>query len=237
MAGMDLWFLVYFKKEAFKYWLSGAEKFGTPTVVASVPGVTPEAEQNKALTIAESVSSETAVVKPDTMVLELLESKRANDTTMWEHLIGQFNSEISKAGQGNDATTEQSTHGSRASVGAFYAMERVLTKADADLVCDTINRTLVKWFVEVNFPGAELPRVYRSMDEPKDLTEQAKSDTLVSALGFTPSLEYVRETYGGHWDKAAAPAAAEGAPGEQPMDPGLKGQVEAAKSPNAPAGQ
>ena len=80
-------------------------------------------------------------------------------------------------------------------------------KADADLICESFNLGPARWLSMFNFDGADPPRVFRVVDEPEDTQTMADRDTKIMKMGFKPSLVYVRQQYGDHWEPAQiAPA-------------------------------
>lgn len=200
--GSVLWFLVKFKKEVEKHWLSGSERFGFPSVLATVPANYTEEQQAKVLAAAEQVYSESAAVVPEGVEVKLLESHRANDTSIHKELLALLNEEMSKAVLLQSATMSLGRTGSYAASETFAGFEKALAQFDADMLDETLTNTLVKWLVEVNFPGAGVPRLVSEMTDEAELSERAKRDGLIMGLGFKPSLEYVQKTYGSHWEDA-----------------------------------
>jgi phage gp29-like protein len=203
--GGTLWWLVQFKKEVTKHWLGGSGRFGFPTVVAKVPSTYDEEEQEKVLQAAESAYSEAAAVIPEDVELDLLESKRANDTSLHRELIGLLNSEMSEAVLTQSATMGLGRSGSYAATETFSGFEKSLGQADADTLDETLTDTLVRWLVEVNYPGAGIPRLVSDLTNEADLTERAKRDGLIMGLGFQADEEYVQSMYGSHWKRSQAP--------------------------------
>jgi phage gp29-like protein len=113
--------------------------------------------------------------------------------------------EISKAVLGETLSTSMGKGGgSYAASNTHNEVRLELTKADADLLSDTLNATLIKWFCEFNFPGALPPTVTRDFSEPEDLEARAQTDKAVCEMGFKPTLKYIRETYGDGWEEATA---------------------------------
>ena len=58
-----------------------------------------------------------------------------------------------------------------------------IVTADAHLVCDSFNRSIVKWLTEWNFPGAAHPTVMREMADAPDLHRTPLS---CASPGHTP---------------------------------------------------
>jgi hypothetical protein len=60
----------------------------------------------------------------------------------------------------------------------------------------------VRWIVELNYPGAQVPDVWRDFSEAEDLDARAKRDQIISGMGYEPkSPKYIDDTYGGEWVK------------------------------------
>jgi phage gp29-like protein len=109
---------------------------------------------------------------------------------------------ISKIILSQTMTTDDGSSLSQAQVHQGVA-DKVI-KADADLLCESFNRSIGAWFTEFNFPGAIPPRVWRNTEPPEDLAQRAERDTKIKALGYEPTEDYIAETYGDGWVKAQA---------------------------------
>jgi Protein of unknown function (DUF935) len=75
-----------------------------------------------------------------------------------------MDSEMSKTVLGETLTTEIGSRGSYAAANTHNEVRKELTKADADLLSDTLNRTLIKWDVQLNLPDAKPPRLWRNFE-------------------------------------------------------------------------
>lgn len=199
--GTRLFWPVFFKRQGIQFWLTFADKFGSPTAVGKYPSSASGKEKDTLLDAIAALSNDAGVTIPENMVIEFLEAARSGSINTYESLCRYMDEEISKAVLGETLSTNMSSSGG--SYGASKTHNEVrleLTKADADLLSDTLNATLVKWYCEYNFPGANPPKVWRDFEEPEDLNKRADTDKKVCEMGFTPSLEYIRETYGEGWD-------------------------------------
>jgi phage gp29-like protein len=99
-----------------------------------------------------------------------------------------------------------------------------LTKGDADLLSDTLNDGLVRWIVDLNLPGyaatgLPYPGVWWDVSEPEDLAARADRDTKLHGMGFDPTDDYVRDTYGEGWVRRQ--------PARPPVPPGAAGDLAA----------
>ena len=120
---------------------------------------------------------------------------------VYETLLKYYDLEISKAVLGETGSTDQSSSGgSRARDQVGNEVRIDISKADADLLSETINATLVRWDVRANLPEAKLPKVWRvfpELQKEDDLNSKAsRESTIVNFMGLKPSIRYIEETYG-----------------------------------------
>jgi phage gp29-like protein len=199
-----LYWPVFFKRSGIKFWLIFLEKFGTPTTVGKYEQGTPEEQQNQLLDALRNIQQDSAVVIPKGMEADLLEATRGG-TADYTSLYDRMDSAIARVVLGQTAST-QGTPGRLGNDDLQSDVRLDIVKADADLVCMSLNATIVKWLTEWNFPGAALPTVWRIVEEPEDLESRAKRDTEINKLGFKPTLQYILDTYGGDWVETEAKA-------------------------------
>lgn len=202
--GSRLFWPVYFKRQGIGFWLSALEKFGQPTALGKYqPGAT-QADQDKLLQALQAIASEAGVIVPDGMAVELIEAKRSGTFDSYESLARYMDEDISKVILGQTLTTSPGASGSRALGTVHNEVRLELTKGDGDLLSDTLNASLVRWIVDLNMPGyaatgLAYPAVWWDVSEPEDLAARADRDTKVKELGYRPTEDYVRETYGEGW--------------------------------------
>jgi phage gp29-like protein len=218
--GHRLYWPVFFKRQGVGFWLSALEKFGQPTALGKYPNGTSEAEQNRLLQALQAMTSESAVTIPDGMIVELLEAQRAGSFDSYRTLASYMDDEISKIVLGETLSTSVGSSGSRALGDVHNAVRLEITRADADRIAGTLQASLVRWIVELNLPGyaGPLPRLWWDVSEPEDLKGRAERDTRIKELGFAPTDDYIRDTYGEGWERAAPPPAP---PPAQPLPSAL----------------
>lgn len=210
-----LYWPTLFKRNGIAFWLTFLEKFAAPTAVGKFePGATAE-EKAKLLAAIQAIRTNSGIIVPNGMQVELLEASRSG-TADYAALRDAMDEAIAKAILGQTMTTEDGSSEAQAKV--HLQVRQDIIKADSDLVCESFNLGPVKWLTLFNFPNAQPPRVYRQLEEEDDLDTRAERDTKIKAMGFKPSLDYIRETYGDQWE-LATPAAPEqpavGAAGDQ----------------------
>jgi phage gp29-like protein len=201
-----LYWPVFFKRGGIKFWLIFLEKFGQPTAKGSYPpNATPE-EKARLLSALGAIMTDAGVILPEGMAIELIEAARSG-TADYTALYDRMNNAIAKVVLGQTLTTE--AEGGQYKADVQMDVRQDLVKSDADLICESFNRTVARWLTEWNFPGAATPRVWRQVDEGEDLDARSQVDLRLHEMGYEPeSPEYLNETYGGRWVKKAASAPA-----------------------------
>jgi len=194
---------VFFKRSDIKFWLVFLEKFGMPTALAKAPGGRLEDEKFRSNVMAalRAIASETAVLVPEGVEVELLEAARSGASD-YDAMRRAMDAAIAKIIIGQTASSE-GTPGRLGNDDLQGDVRLDLIKADADLVSASFQRQVVTWLTQWNFPGAGVPRVWRETRPEEDLNARAERDTKVYALGFEPSEDYVRDTYGDGWQRRA----------------------------------
>jgi len=197
-----LYWPVLFKRNGVKFWLIFLEKFGMPTAVGEYDGNnTSDEEQAKLLRATKAIQTDSGIIIPTGMKLQLLEAARSG-TADYETLYARMNEAIQKVVLGQTAST-QGTPGKLGGQDLQGDVRRDIVTADADLVCESFNLGPVKWLTAWNFPGAVPPRVYRVTDEPADLNAMAERDVkIATGLGYRRTPESVNELYGEGWEPA-----------------------------------
>lgn len=201
--GHWLYWPAFFKRQGLKYWLLFLEKFGQPTAKGTYgKDATPEQKQ-RLLQALSAISTDTGIAVPEGMVIELLEAARSG-TADYAAVYDRMDAAIAKVVLGQTAST-QGTPGRLGNDDLQADVRLDLVKADADLVCESFNRTIGTWLTQWNFPGAAVPTVYRDVEPNEDQSKRAERDKSIYDMGFRPTLKHITDTYGGEWEVAPAP--------------------------------
>lgn len=206
-----LYWPTVFKRNGLKFWMTFLEKFGQPTAVGKYDTAATPAERAALLGATLAVQTDAGVILPAGMELALLEAARSG-TADYKILHDTMDETIAKVVLGQSMTSEGK--GGQFKSEMQHDVRQDLVKADADLICESFNLSVVRWLTAWNFPDAQPPRVYRVVEEPEDLDARAKRDQSIVGMGFKPTLAYVVDTYGGEWTETKAPP---------PMLPGTPG--------------
>jgi phage gp29-like protein len=180
--GRQLYPLVEFRRTLLNFWLQYADKHTTPTTTGSFPLGTPDEEVN-ALTIAlERIGQQTSITFPNEFEINSLEP--GGRPEIYENLISYIDQQISFVING-ETTVGQET----GSVGSF-ARDQVAdsvrmrkAKAFSEELDETLNSTLVRWIVELNYPGRSAPRLARNFEDLKQREDPVRIVQVISQLG------------------------------------------------------
>lgn len=194
--GRILWWPVWFKKHGVKFWLVFLEKFGQPTPVGKYPPGTLKDKQDELLKAIELIHVETGIIIPENMAIELLEAARTGQVSYME-MCEYMDRAISKGVLSQTLTTEVGAAGSYAASQTHSDVKQEITDADADLLDEALNESLIRWIVDYNYPGVVSYPKIRTHSAPKpDLKQRSEIDrTLVREIGLPVSRQYFYDTY------------------------------------------
>lgn len=242
IGGMLFW-PVFFKRNGITFWLTFADKFGSPTAIGKYPNGSGKPEQAKLLAALGAIAQDAGVIVPEGMVIELLEASRSGTVDTYEKLVRYMDEQLSKAVLGETMSTTAAATGLGSNqAGVQNDVRLEVAKDDGDELDETINDSLVRWIVEFNLPGAGLPKLCHDFAEPEDLVQRATRDKTLHDMGWQPSDDYMLQTYGEGWTRRPAPVnppvmqagsdpAAPGSTAQDPTDPQAQGQQFAEGAP------
>lgn len=214
-----------FKRGGLKFWVTFAEKFGTPWIVGKQPRGAGAGESDKLLDQLEDMVQDAVAVIPDDASVEITQASGKSDAAgAYKELLMFCRSEVSIALLGQNQSTEASSTNASATAGLEVGKD--LRDGDARLVETTINQ-LLRWVTDLN-EGEAAPAPRFELFEQEEVSEvQAKRDEALSRAGVTFTPQYWQRTYGlQNGDiaetpapaPAASPAAARAASFAEPTD-------------------
>ncbi|MEX0745309.1 MAG: DUF935 family protein [Phycisphaeraceae bacterium] len=210
--GHWLYWPVFFKRNGLRLWLTFLDKFGQPTAKGTFPPSSSEGEKQKLLQALQAIHTDSGVIVPEGMQIELIEAARSG-TADYTSMYDRMDRAIAKVILGHTGSSE-SAPGRMGGEDMAGDVRDDIVKADADVVCESFNQSVVRWLTQWNYPNAMQPRVWRKMDQTDDMARKALQDERVSRLGYRPTLQYITETYGEGWEVDNRPMGA--APGGGP---------------------
>jgi phage gp29-like protein len=198
--GSRLFFPNFFKRNAVKFWLIFADKWASPTAVGKHPRNATTEEKDNLMQMLRAIASDSGIIIPENVMVEFLEAQRSGTTNTYQELVEFCNREMSKTVLGETGSTDQQgSGGSRARDQVGNEVRIEIAKGDADLLSETLNRTLVRWICRFNLPDATPPKVWRKfpeLSEKEDLGARATRDnTIVSLSGRSLTEKYLVDTY------------------------------------------
>jgi hypothetical protein len=202
------------------FWLQYADKHTTPTAVGKFSLGTPDEEVQSLFTALQRLGQETAIVIPDEMDISWLESQGRSE--VYEKLIEYVDQQISFVINGENTVGQETGNvGSYARDQISDSVRMRKAKAFSEELDETINATIIRWIVELNYPGAAVPRLRRNFDDLEQRDDPVKIVqmlTQLQAIGYeVKDLDWVRDKLEipslGKVDMSAMMGGAPGAPG------------------------
>ncbi len=205
---------VFFKRNDIKFWLIFLEKWAAPTVMGKGPAgiLQDKVQRDEILRQLRSFATDTAILVPDGVEVELMEAARSGAAS-YTDMAQAMDAALAKIILSQTMTTDNGSSRSQADV--HRGVRDLVIKADSDLLSGSFTDQVARWLTEWNYPGAEVPKVWRNTEPAEDLVQRAERDSKIFALGFEPTEEYIAETYGEGWQKKAVQA---GLPPDQLQD-------------------
>jgi phage gp29-like protein len=194
--GYDLFWPVFFKRNGVALWNALLEKHGQPFVYAEYPNGTSDGDVDRLVTMIQGIARGAGVAVPSGTLIKMLEISKTGTADMHKELVQAMNAEISKIVLGETLTTEMGQNGARAASETHNDVRTELADADADMLSEELNESLLRWIVELNLPGAAQPMVWRKAPEEPDLVASATLDEKLFKVGYEPTEELVLERYG-----------------------------------------
>jgi len=214
--GQRIWWSVWFKKHGIKFWLIFLDKFSMPTPIGKYPAGSTKEQKNTLLEALQAIRTETGVTVPENMAIDLLEAARSGSVS-YEDMCDYMDRQTSKAVLGQTLTTEVQG-GSYAASQTHNEVRQEIKEADAGMVAELVNATLVRWLVDFNFAGALYPVFRYRTEKEQTLKELAERDKiLVTEVGVQVDADYWYDTYNLPRPAGGAQVIAPAAPTPAPM--------------------
>ncbi|MDE0029389.1 MAG: DUF935 family protein [Deltaproteobacteria bacterium] len=200
--GLARWcyWLVWLRRNGFRFWAMALEKFGAPTPKGKYPRAATNEEKDKLLKIIQSLATGAGVIVPEDQDIEFL----ATMTRMsgdFESFQGYIDRAIAGVLLGQSSTSDQGPWRGTAEVQKDVRDETIA--ADADVLDEALTRTIAAWLTQWNFPGAATPVIRHDVDPPEDLDSRAEREEKVGRTsGLRPTRNHVEDIYGGEWEPA-----------------------------------
>ena len=181
-------------------WMAFAEVFGMPLRLGRYGA---NATPDDIITLVSAVANlgtDAAAVIPDSMRIELVEAGKSAGSggqMLFQGLAEWLDRQVSKAVLGQTMTSDDGSSQSQATV--HNEVRKDILKADARQLAATINRDLVRPFVDLNFgppPSGKYPRLTLPVNEPEDVAALVNALDKLVPLGLRVEASVVRDRLG-----------------------------------------
>lgn len=220
--GYQIWSWRQIKKEARNAWLLHSDRLGSPPTAGTydeelinLSNPTHSRAYDNFANFLQTISPNGYGVFPKGFEVNLVEAINSSSPDVHERLINLSDMQITEAILGEASFAERSSGGSFAANSSQQdERESSLTDADCNLLDAQLKEQLWKPFFELNAAQAQPPTIKRwTTEDDKEIEaealkestrgERAKADEVLVRSGFTPTDEYVKETYGDNWSASA----------------------------------
>lgn len=183
------------KAWSWRDWMAFADIFGLPMRVGRYG---PSASKDDIATLMAAVAnlgSDAAAVMPESTRIEFEQAANtAGAADFFEKLATWWDKQISKGVLGQTMTADDGASLSQARV--HNDVREDLLKADAKALQSTLNRDLVRPFVDLNFGPGRYPKLVVVVPEPEDLRLLVESLGTLVPLGLQVEQSVIRDKLG-----------------------------------------
>lgn len=184
------------KAFSLKDWMRYAELFGMPLRIGRYGlGAKPDDIAVLRRAVAQ-LAADAAAILPKDMLIEFQEiANSTGGAELFERLAEWLDKQISKAVLGQTMTTDDGSSQSQATVHNDVRLD--ILKADAKQLAATLNRDLVRMFVDLNYgPQENYPRIVLQVSEPEDLKALADALTPFIDRGLEVEQSTILDKFG-----------------------------------------
>ena len=183
------------KRYTIQDWLAFMDVFGMPIRIGKYP-TGQKQHKGELLRALQAIGTDASAVIPAEMEIELLESKHAaGGDSLFIGSAEYWDKQTSKVVLGQTMSSDDG-----ASLSQSKTHERVrfdIRTADAKAVQDTINRDLIKPYVDLNYgPRDRYPQIQIVSEEPEDAKTLMEGVTAFVDLGGRVSEPHIRKRLG-----------------------------------------
>lgn len=185
------------KNFTLKDWMAFAEVYGMPLRLGKYQ---PGADSRDIAILKSAVAnlgSDAAAVIPESMLIEFVETaKSGGGQELYLKLADWLDTQVSRGILGQSATTS-GTPGRLGNDQAMAAVREDIRDDDALQLAETINRDLVRPYIDLNFgPQDNYPQVVIKAVESEDLTLLADALAKLVPLGLKVEQSEIRDKFG-----------------------------------------
>lgn len=206
--GAILYWPVWFKRNALRFWSVFLETLASPTPKAEVPPGMPKEKMREVMRILDQIRHGGRVIHTRGTVLGFLEAVR-NSGGDYSVFIELMNKTITSICLLQTLTSDAENTGLGSNLGKVQ--ERTMNmgaQGESDEVTESLQKGPATWLTQWNYPGADVPLIYRDFVTKEDQAASADRDVKLFSLGYRPTEKRILETYGEGYDPIPAPTVA-----------------------------
>lgn len=186
------------KRFNLESWMKFLEVYSMPSRIGKYPSGTSSADQAKLYAAVKRIGTDAAAIIPEEMVVEFLETRSGGgNSDCFLKTSEYWDGAYARLVLGQTLTSGGDKGGSYALGKVHEGVMTDITKADAGALSDTINRDIVRAFVDLNF-GAQTayPRVTIQIADPEDATALMANVKTFVELGGEVEMSSLRDRLG-----------------------------------------
>ena len=184
------------KSYALTDWLAFAEVFGMPLRLGKYSPKASEEDIEALVKAVSGLGSDGAAVMPENMSIEFESSQASRSDSIFQTLGEYLDKQVSKAVLGQTASSE----GNPGKLGNEELQTNVfegIIRADAKALSATIQRDLIKPFVDLNFgQQTTYPRLCLPLPDSDNLALLIEALQKLVPLGLLVEAAWMRDTFG-----------------------------------------
>jgi len=186
-----------FKAYTLKDWMAFVEVYGIPMRLGRYGTGATDDDIKKLLSAVVNLGSDAAAVIHDSMKIDFQNAVQGTgNNDLFKASAEWWDRQVSKLVLGQTASTE-GTPGKLGNESSQDDVRRDLIRADAKHLANTLNRDLVRAYVDLNFgPQEAYPRIVFHVPEPEDLKQLTEALARLVPLGLQVEQSVVRDKYG-----------------------------------------
>ena len=176
-------------------WAAFSEVYGMPLRVGKYNASASPADKRTLLKAVASIANDAAAIIPQGMDIEFHEVNGANGAAVFSGLLDYMDKQISKLIVGQTMTSDDGSSLGQAKIHNEVRLD--ILRADCKQLAGTINRDLIKPFVDMNFGVQDkYPLVELPVPDPEDVKALSDSLGTLVPLGLRVKQTEIREKLG-----------------------------------------
>ncbi len=183
-------------------WMAFAELYGMPLRVGHYGHGATEDQINTLITAVANIGTDAAAVLPEGMQIEFVgnigASSKGGGQDLFQPLADWLDRQVSKAVLGQTLTTDALSTGLGSNTASVHDEVRAdILRSDKKQVQNTLNRDLVRPFIDLNFGPQHLyPTIMLNIFEAEDVSTLSTALSLLVPLGLRVSQDELRNKIG-----------------------------------------